>query len=384
MIAAIPKASWPTRSLLGFTLLGASGCFFTEVVNEAPVAGIRSDQDGPYFIGQTLTFDATKTVDDVTTDLTCDWLALACNEEQEPPCRTIASATGDIRYEFEVPITSHDQIRIQLRVTDELGATRQQPDFLSIDITNRPPEVGLQVTGNKEQSTDLFILYRPIDLVIEPQLIRNGVPTLDADGDEVALEWELFAPPGSSAGARSFEPVGDAGYKLIPDVPGMWKVVLHASDGYDGSDEVEVTLPVGPDAPPCLASVEPLAHPDGHYLVQSSDGPRSFSVLSVVDALDPFPALLDDDSALGEATFQWFIKEPEASGFVAIPGQTSESYSVDPLAYEPGDILELRVEVQDRVRGPERELSCGADARACELVAGSECYQRLAWGVQVQ
>ncbi len=67
-----------------------------------------------------------------------------------------------------------------------------------------------------------------------------------------------------------------------------------------------------------------------------------------------------------------------------IVGHTDEKYLVDPLAYKPGDQLELRVEVQDRVRGPQRELTCAEDARACALNAGAQCFQRLTWGVQIQ
>ncbi len=277
--------------LLGaFTLLlGAGGCFFTEIVNEAPVAGIRNYSDGLHYIGDILRFDATKTVDDVTSNLTCEWRArINCDTE----CESIAEGTGNIDYEFTVPITSHDQIVIELKVTDELGATRLQPDLLTVDVTNRPPEVTLQVTGKKEQPDDTFILYRPIDLVIVPG-VNNGASTvLDPDGDDVAFTWRLLAPPGSQASARSFEPVGEEGYQLIPDVSGMWGVVLTADDGFGGEVEVRRDFTVGVDAPPCLQSVDPSADTTGFYLVESSDGPRSFSVLSVKDVLDPFPASL--------------------------------------------------------------------------------------------
>ncbi len=362
--------------------IGAGGCFFTEVVNEAPVAGIRVlNDDGQHFIGDTLTFDATKTVDDVTNRLTCEWQARICDTGATGCSTIVDTMIGTITDRFEVPVTGHERIEIQLRVTDELGATRLQPDLLSVDIQNRPPEVALQDTGSKEAGTDSYILHRPINIVID---VGGGELLKDIDGDDVTYTWNLFAPPSSDVNVRSFEAVGDEGYILTPDVSGTWEVELIAEDAFGGRDEERVTLFVGPDSPPCLQALDPVPDPIGYYLVESTDGPRSFSVLSVLDVLDPFPGPVVEDPAFGESTFRWFLREPGESAFTEIINYTAESYTVDPLSYDPGDLLELRVEVADRVRGPTRELGCADSARACELVAGSQCYQRQTWGVHIQ
>lgn len=380
MVAIVFKPRNMRSMLVGSLMIAAGGCFFTEVVNEAPVAGIRVITNAQY-IGETMVFDATKTVDDVKTQLTCEWTAWRC-EGDAPQCSSLVDTMlGDIDDRFEVLIEGHERIEVQLRVTDELGATRLQPDLLSIDVQNRAPEVSLQVTGDKEGSTNAYILHRPINLVID---LDGGELGTDADGDEVTYTWTLFPPPNSDVTTRGFEAVGDEGYILTPDVSGAWGVELVAEDQFGGRASVRRDMFVGPDAPPCLQALDPIPDPFGFYLVESSDGPRSFSVLSVLDVLDPFPGPVADDPAIGESTFRWFLKEPGASTFVEIDGYTQESYAVDPLAYEPGDRLELRVEVADRVRGPERELGCADNARTCELVAGSMCYQRQTWGVQIQ
>ncbi len=360
-----------------FIFLG--GCFFTEEINEAPVPGIRPLETGPYHLGDTLRFNATKTVDDVTNDLNCEWLARSCSGSS---CTVLREMRGAIDTTFEVPIESHESIEIQLRVTDEFGATRLQPDVFRADVSNRDPSVNLQITGHREEATNSYILYRPINIVVIPGVAASD--EYDLDGDEVELSWQLLAPPSSQEDQRSFVAVGDEGYILVPDVAGEWSVVLSADDGFGGTDQVRRDFFVGVDSPPCLQSIEPTFVQGGYYLVASGEGARSFSVLSVVDALDPFPAPPGQDEALGEATFRWLIREPGAAGFTVIAGHGAPRYEVDPLAYKPGDRLELRVEVQDRVSGPERDLTCAEDNWACELSAGSECFQRLTWGVQIQ
>tara|TARA_R110002096_G_scaffold416429_1_gene618894 strand:+ start:49882 stop:50982 length:1101 start_codon:yes stop_codon:yes gene_type:complete len=362
----------------------AGGCFFTEVVNEAPVAGIRTLKDGPHFIGETLRFNATKTVDDVANSLTCEWTAFRCESDSLPCTSLVDRMLGDVDDAFEVPIEGHDRIQIQLRVTDELGATRLQPDLLTVDIRNRFPEVEVQVNGDTEGSTGAYILSRPINLVID---VGDGELGFDEDDDPVTYTWSVLSPTGSAVtevDGPGFERVGDQGYRLTPDVSGMWEVTVTAADEFGGENTWRETIFVGVDSPPCLQSLDPTPDPVGFYLVESTDRPRAFSVLSVFDVLDPFPGPVVETAGIGESTFRWFLQEPGASTFIEIPDYTAESYTIDPLAYEPGDLLELRVEVADRVRGPERVLGCGDDSRACELVAGSTCYQRQTWGVQIQ
>lgn len=358
----------------------AGGCFFDEVVNEAPIAGIRPIGNGTHYIRDTLRFDATKSTDEVGSVLTCEWQARTCNDSNVPRCDVIGTTViGNINTVFEVAVASHDSIEVQLRVTDEYGATRLQPDLLTVDIQNLSPRVELQDSGDKEGG--VYILHRPIQLVVVNPL---GNESLDPDGDAVELTWRLLPPAMSNESARSFEPVGDEGYILTPDVSGTWTVELIVSDDFGGTTSLERDLFVGVDAAPCLRSLDPVAHEDGFYLVDSADGPRSFSVLSVHDVLDPFPGPVVPGGTQGESTFSWSVREPGAASFVPLADFGAASYAVDPLAYLPGDELEVRVETHDRVTGPERTLGCADTARRCELVAGSECYQRQTWGLQIQ
>ncbi len=370
-------------ALLGLAVSSFSGaCFFTNDINEAPVPGIRVAQSGPFHVGDVLAFDATKTVDDNIIGLQAHWQAQSCLDGRSPRCIAVGEPfTGELDDRFTVEIVSHETLEVQLRVTDSLGATRVQPDIFTVDVSNRDPSMDMQVSGYREGVGGPFVLSRVINLIPVPEFVERGL--VDGDGDELSLDWQLLPPPGSNPSLRIFSARGD-GQILVPDVEGSWGVIMRASDAFGGSDEVRKDFVVGPDGPPCLQGMDPTPIEDSYYLVDSADGARRFSVLSVLDALDAFPLAVDDDPVLGEARFHWFLQEPGSANFEEIVGYSSASYLVDPSAYQPGDALAIRVEVSDRVSGPARALPCGADSWACELDTASGCFQRQTWGVQIQ
>ena len=373
-------SSHSTFAALVALLLGLSGCFFTEVINEAPVAGIRVLDTGPYFIGDTVRFNATKSVDDTQNRLQATWQAHSCSPSQTPRCTKLgAEVQGDIDTVFSVELTGHESIEVQLRVVDDLGATRLAPDLFTLEVGNRNPAIKLQVTGSRESLGGSFILPLPINLILTPGY--EELEVFDPYGDELSYEWELLPPAGSQSVARSFEPMGELGYVLRPDVSGTWAVVVKVDDGHGGTAELRENIFVATDSPPCIGGTDPLAVDEAYYLL---DGPRRFSVLSVQDTLDPFPTALDGDGSTGEAQFRWLLKEPGASEFTELVGYGSSDYLVDPSVYNPGETLLVRVEVSDRVVGPERELGCGDELWRCELEAGQECYQRMTWGVDIR
>ncbi len=364
-----------------------SACFYDEVINEEPQPGIRLVSTGLHYIGDLLQFDATKTIDD-DDELTAEWTAFACVAPGD--CRKLSDVSyKSIATKFDVEVLTHETIEVQLRVVDRFGAVRLQPDLLTSVISNRIPSIDIQQQGTREED-DAYVLGLPIHFVaLSVSDNSTGgqelLPVLrDMDGDPTTISWELLPPSGSNVADRVFEAEGDTGYKLVPDIPGEWTIVLSADDGYGGTAEIRTTLIVAQDGPPCLTVMSPQPVDDGFYPVDSLDEPRRFSVLSVVDALDSFPRESGADLVFGEASFQWLLRAPGATEFVAIPGVVAASYVVDPAAYQPGDKLELRVEISDRVSGPERMLPCGNDVWSCALNTGSKCFQRKSWGVEIR
>jgi hypothetical protein len=105
--------------------------------------------------------------------------------------------------------------------------------------------------------------------------------------------------------------------------------------------------------------------------------PTLFQVLVVKDTLDPYP-LDAGDPARGVTSFAWSIKQPGASTRTPL-ATTGNSVTFDPSSYAPGDIVELRVEIADRVN---TAVSCDEDLPTCS--ATPSCNQRLTWRVEVR
>lgn len=378
----------PTALLWTIAAWSQSGCFFDEVINEEPVPGISALNPGLHYIGDILRFNATKSIDDGS-ELIAEWTAFACVEPGN--CRRIAEISyKSVATEFEVIVATHETIEVQLRIVDSFGAVRLQPDLHSSPVSNRQPSIDMQIQGTRESSSGPFVLGLPIHFVgLSMSTNSSGeselLPVLlDLDGDTTVISWQLSPPPGSLTKTRVFEPEGETGQRLVPDVAGEWTILLRSEDAFGGSAERELTFFVAEDGPPCLEVLSPQAVDNAYYPLDSLDDPRRFSVLSVVDALDPFPLAPGASPVLGEASFRWLLRSPGDSEFSLVPGFTASSYLIDATRYQPGDRVELRVEVMDRVSGPERELACADNVGSCELRAGSECFQRKTWGVEIQ
>lgn len=351
-----------------------AGCFFVEPINEAPVPGIRVLNQGPYFVGDVVEFDATKSVDESKSSLSATWQAFAMVEGSL--VSKGAPITIGLSSKFAVTIDSHEQIQVQLRVEDEYRATRDSPDTFAIDVGNQTPTLQLQLHGYREATSGEFVLARGIEIV--------AISDDPDEGDDVELSWELLPAAGSQTSERSFESVAADTYELIPDVAGQWIVRVTGDDSHGDTVTIEEKIDVARDGPPCLGILEPTPVEDAYYLVDSADGSRRFSVRTVLDALDPYPPMLDADPVLGEAAFRWFLQSPGSSDFVELNGYSAADYLVDPALYNPGDRLALRVEVADRVVGAERLLPCSGDAWQCALDTGTGCFQRMTWGINIR
>jgi len=80
----------------------------------------------------------------------------------------------------------------------------------------------------------------------------------------------------------------------------------------------------------------------------------------VIDDLDVYPPQPDDE-VLGTTEFTWLVKAPGQPTHVLVPGRAATAFAVDPASYTPGDLLEVRVEIYDRM--PEA-MNCGTDPTA--------------------
>ncbi len=265
----------------------------------------------------------------------------------------------------------HDPVEVRLEVTDQDGA--RSTDVETIVPGNRPPTITVQAPPLGSALN--HVLGFPIEVSAE---------IVDEDGDPVAaVDWELVKPRGAGTGVV-LEPLDEAGttYRFTPDVSDVWHVLVTADDGFDGGQSTaDKAIEVDDDQPPCIGTTEPAAGQAGRFVIERADGARTFSVLTVVDDLDPYPLPVTAEPFLGESEFAWQMASPDTGGqLVPVAGATAAELTIDPTGYAPGDLIDLRVEVADR---RERVLPCDPSEPTCSAT-GDSCAQRLSWGVEIR
>ena len=354
-----------------------AGCFYTGPINERPRAEIEKVTPGPYhYPRETVRFAARKSSDSEDgADLVATWSAYTCPSPES--CDSLGPSTSlSIGSEFGVtiPAKNHDPIRVQLVIRDSSGAETR--DIETVEVANRTPVVTVQVRqgGQAPGLTDTYVVTVPLEVAVEVE---------DPDGDDFTTEWALMRPRESDPDDVTWRQLDEAGnvYELIPDVSGVWRVDVTASDGLpEGTEVHEEQILVDEDQPPCIGITSPAQPGDGHHVVRRDEGPRAFTVLHVADDLDPSPRPATDSPFVGTTTFAWSLAGPETGGdMVPIAGATGPEVVIDPAGHAPGDLLELRVDVSDRV---DRAPTCGAADPVCST--NDECFQRLTWLVEIR
>ncbi|MCG8416612.1 MAG: hypothetical protein MJE77_01560 [Proteobacteria bacterium] len=369
-----------------------TGCFFTGPINNKPDARIDRIASGPTYRGEVATFSALKSDDSDRDELLVDWRAWTCRQDgngcDSPAFQEQNRVSRSSDFTVQVPAfrviggAVSDQptalILVELTVHDSRGA--ENKDHLFVDILNRPPELELQVQGPVAPNDQ----FHPIGIPV-----RVAARASDPDGDPVTVEWQLDSPGGSQAsswskiGESDHNGVHEEVYQLVPDTAGTWQVEVTASDQLGARDDTDETIPVQEDAPPCIASADPVLfpqQPQARYIVERREGTRRFTVLSVTDDLDIYPPPDVADEYRGRARFRWFVATPDTAGQrVEVQNHDVSNYVIDASAYAPGDRLSLRVEVEDRVE----RTQCDVAQPFCAL-QGPSCYQRVTWELEIR
>lgn len=358
---------------LGLALpLFASGCVFSEPINRAPQARIVETSEGPYFDDTPISVSADKSKDPDGHEISLEWTARLCRDGACSEVESEQREPDEIDEPFEFVPGAKGRLEVILTVRDEpYGATTG--DQLDFDILNRPPEVELQIQGHR-LADGAYLIGRELAAVAD---------AVDPDaGDEpVELSAELIPPFESDPTEVIWEEAPEEGrWHLVPDVSGQWEIEVEADDGDGGVDRASQGFYIGEDTPPCIRSTDPEAPGEGRYVLGVDEGERRFSVLSVEDELDPYPARPDVSDA-GEAAFSWSLATPDSGGaFTQVSGRDAPAFALDPSEHGPGDELALRVEVSDRV---ERDIPCGEDQLTCSI-GGNDCIQRTTWEVEIR
>jgi hypothetical protein len=359
-----------TAAALALGASATSGCFYDEVINERPSAEIERVDSGVPVRGGSLVFRAV--VDDPDQDPTQpSWRFEACNANSV----CAADETGfDTTFLVSIPPMVEGlpttRIVVTLNVQDVYGAEARPVQRVELDVVNNAPTIIVQRRG------------RELDGAFPPDVpIIVSARGSDADGDDVSLTWELFPARDSVPADRRFDvlpdpPTGGEERSLLPDVDGEWVVRVSASDEID-TTVVDLPILVVPDQPPCLGALDPAPAPTGSVLVL--DAPRRIGVSVVEDDLDLFPAPPPGDPYLGAAEFRWYLRAPGATTYALVDTDVS-AVELDPAHYDPGDRLDLRVEIDDRVG---RSIPCAENMPTCSI-GQDACLQRQTWSVEVR
>jgi hypothetical protein len=365
-------------SRVSLVLLAASGCFYADPINQRPSLDIHQTTAGDVYRGDTVELEAV--YNDPDGQLVYPtWRAYLCSDETTCDGQPYFGGFDD-RFVFTVPSLRMDQkvpvraLHILLEGQDTFGATAKPVQQLWIGVRDRAPTLELQ-TYNRYGG----VVGTPIDFyakVGDPD-DWPAVPT---------LAWTVYSP--SNQPAYTFDDItvpgtpGDDthvqfGKRLVSQGIGDFTIEVTATDSGGETLTQMQTVKVGVDKPPCLSSLSPIVAPTGSALPISE--PTLFQVHVVSDDLDPYPTIADP--ILGTTKFKWFLMPPGGTTHQLLNGVTGSGFAIDPASYQPGDIVELRVEIADRNNTP---ITCADGNATCSVVSDNACIQRQTWRVEVR
>ena len=369
---------------LALISLVASGCFYTDSINQRPSLDIKRPSSDPIYRTDKVALEAI--ANDPDGDfVTFDWRAYACTDptdcDQAPfhfdkgmtttitvPAKRIDPLTGQ---PGSVPV---EAVLVLLDGMDDYGATARPTQQLLLTVDDHPPELTL-----RKDSRYGYVIGTPIN-------VFAAVGDPDDTPADATVTWQVFSPPSNPAYTlvdltvmqNDPDHLYQYGKTFTPNGIGQWTIQVTATDHLGTATTQAVMIVVTADQPPCLSQLSPIVPPPGNTLPMSQ--PTLFAVNVVKDDLDPYPTV-PSDPLLGTTRFTWSLLPPGAGTRQALTGITGNALALDPSSYNPGDILELRVEIYDRNNTP---ITCADGNATCSVISDPQCVQRQTWRVEVR
>ena len=245
----------------------------------------------------------------------------------------------------------------RVEVVDGHGASATATGQFEVINATPTAQIALKVP---EKQTTTYPLFS--DFVLEPRLT-------DPDSGEVPQHrWTLSGPDGQ---AHAVTPCPNTPKSLCfhTERAGTYRVTLGATD-LDGGEAPEDTLVlnINEDMPPCIVEPQPAIFD----VVRDPNTALTLS-FAVADDGDPLPARATRPS-LGSIT--WRFRRAGSGALERIVGASERFLTMPAGAFVPGDDIELRVDISDRI---DRKLSatCTDEAATCAL--SPTCLQRMSW-----
>lgn len=359
------------------------GCFYTEPLNQRPSA--RIDQQSSAIVYRGDTVHLTSTTSDPDQDpVSYQWRAYACTDAKlgvgaSGGCDQVPFRTEVLEsFSFEVPRlrvagAPLQSVLVDLEVSDTHEATAKPVQQLIIPLGDEGPTLVASKAFH-----NAYVVGVPVNI-----FAAVGDPD-DGIDPPPALTWTVFSPANQPTYTLDDIPnvpadpahpeLAQFGKVLVPQGPGSWDVQVVATDVLGMTAMQDVPIDVSADRAPCLQQLAPIVPPSGQ--TYPLDQATQFQVLVVDDDLDVYPP--SGDPITGVTTFSWTVLPP--GGTSRIPVSTTNHALLDPASYAPGDIVEVRVDINDRAKW--NLASCG-DQPTCS-VTGDSCLQRQTWRVEVR
>ena len=361
------------RTLL-IAALGLAGCFYTDPINQRPAISIRRESTDQVHRNDDIALDAVA-IDPDGDAVALQWRAYACTSLA---CDAEPFDTGtNVEFATHIPKTRADSTdeldtaHFVLEARDSNGAVAKPSQTLDLSLDDLAPVLTLRKVPRNG-----YVVNTSID-------VFGQIADPDDDPSRVALSpfWLAEGPPAAQTQMLVATPYqGTAGAwmtSFTPDAIGDWTIDVTATDPSGLSDHELLPIHVDADHAPCLAQWDPAATSAANTTIPITD-PTLFQVLVVADDLDPYPSI--PSPPIGTTTFNWSIVPPGGTR-QALTGVSGAGFPLDPDNYRTGDIVELRVEIQDRNATP---VNCPDTDLTCSVISDQTCLQRLTWRVEMR
>ncbi|MFT3693663.1 MAG: hypothetical protein QM831_11020 [Kofleriaceae bacterium] len=358
-------------------LLG--GCFYSEEINQRPSLDIHQTGD-PVYRTATVHFNAVG-VDPDGDSIAYVWRAYACtSSDKAPVCDQAPFQTG-ASSDFAATLPSvridspdeFDTLHITLDGHDSYGANSRPTQTLDLALVDQAPTVEL-----RKDPRHAYVVNTPVN-------VYALLSDFDDPAAALPIVWSPFGP--SSDHTHDGETLTDPAtlpappnYTKVfkPTMNGLWTIRVSTQDPSGMPASADLPIQVDADHAPCLAQWAPTATTIPNTTIPLTD-PTLFQIQVVTDDLDPYPSV-PNDPILGTTEFHWSIVPPGGTR-QQLTSVTGNAVPLDPATYRPGDIVELRVEIQDRNHTP---VNCPESDLTCSVISDNSCLQRLTWRAEVR
>jgi len=291
-----------------------------------------------------------------------------------------------------VMATHRGNYAVKLRALDEQGASRLLET--SFEVGNQPPvinpaldvETRFKMTDRYPDNIGDGLVRNPAHAHYTVWLKEDGTSDHENDlscGGSSKVEYTLVSP--DEALTDYFDVVRCATGELLDRLrfrldpakvtaAQTVKIRVKVEDGHGGTAEETVTLDVVPNRPACIVA------PNGTY---PPIPPATLMVPVMASEGRRFEVTWTDDDVNEGQTYTWLVRDPGGAFEPVQQGASGAVLEMPAWFRMPGQEVELRVVVADRVLGSKLP-ACSEDTALCQAVKElpKDCYQWVTWKVQ--